>query len=178
MTTYWISDPCSLFNSNNINPFVSDDKNFKFNSLTRLIIVVTLFSSLLFNSHWGYKRCECRVLPETALQKLFQGCVLGWIDLSGHTLRIGSQPGSCFIHRLEQRVRAGARPWASSPDATSTSQEFHQHHPDVFHHDRIPSRVRVDTVWLHQLLVQSHVFHQEPNKWHTELARKLRVSVG
>ena len=50
MTTYWISDPCSLFNSNNINPFVSDDKNFKFNSLTRLIIVVTLFSSLLFSS--------------------------------------------------------------------------------------------------------------------------------
>ena len=51
MTTYWLSDFCSLFNSLNINPFSGDDKNFKFNSLTRLIIVVTIVSALLFNSH-------------------------------------------------------------------------------------------------------------------------------
>jgi hypothetical protein len=51
MTTYWISDVCSLFNSFNINPFTGDDKNYKFNSLTRLIIVVTLLSALLFNNN-------------------------------------------------------------------------------------------------------------------------------
>lgn len=47
MTTYWLSDFCSLFNSANINPFVGEDKNFKFNSLTRLIIIVTLVSASL-----------------------------------------------------------------------------------------------------------------------------------
>lgn len=51
MTTYWLSDFCSLFNSTNINPFVGEDKNFKFNSLTRLIIVVTLICAVLFNSN-------------------------------------------------------------------------------------------------------------------------------
>lgn len=50
MTTYWISDVCSLFNSMNLNPFTSGDKNEKFNSLTRLIIIITLVSSLLFGS--------------------------------------------------------------------------------------------------------------------------------
>jgi hypothetical protein len=43
-TTYWLSNICSLTNSANINPFVGNDKNFKFNSLTRLIIVVTIIS--------------------------------------------------------------------------------------------------------------------------------------
>lgn len=47
MTTYWLSDFCSLFNSYNINPFIGDNKNFKFNSLTRLIIFVTLLFALL-----------------------------------------------------------------------------------------------------------------------------------
>ena len=47
MTSYWLSDPCSLKNSMNINPFISNDKNFNFNSLTRLIILVTLLSSIL-----------------------------------------------------------------------------------------------------------------------------------
>tara|TARA_B100000287_G_scaffold332346_1_gene317324 strand:- start:419 stop:991 length:573 start_codon:yes stop_codon:yes gene_type:complete len=51
MTTYWLSDFCSLFNSSNINPFSGDDKNFKFNSLTRLIIVVIVVFAILFNSH-------------------------------------------------------------------------------------------------------------------------------
>tara|TARA_Y100000022_G_C13253367_1_gene378330 strand:- start:506 stop:1072 length:567 start_codon:yes stop_codon:yes gene_type:complete len=46
MTTYWLSDFCSLFNSLNINPFVGDNKNFKFNSLTRLIILTTVISAL------------------------------------------------------------------------------------------------------------------------------------
>ncbi len=44
MTSYWLSDICSLTNSANINPFASGDKNFKFNSLTRLIILITLCS--------------------------------------------------------------------------------------------------------------------------------------
>jgi len=49
MTTYWISDYCSLFNSINLNPFDGDDKNYKYNSLTRLIIVVTIAFALLFS---------------------------------------------------------------------------------------------------------------------------------
>lgn len=51
MTTYWLSDFCSLFNSTNINPFSGDDKNFKFNSLTRLILVVTILATMLPNSN-------------------------------------------------------------------------------------------------------------------------------
>ena len=51
MTTYWLSDFCSLFNSTNINPFLGEDKNFKFNSLTRLIILVTVVSALVFRAH-------------------------------------------------------------------------------------------------------------------------------
>lgn len=51
MTTYWLSDFCSLFNSSNINPFIGEDKNYKFNSLTRLIIVVTVVFAILFNSN-------------------------------------------------------------------------------------------------------------------------------
>ena len=48
MTTYWLSDFCSLFNSLNINPFVGTDKNFQFNSLTRLIIFMTFLCAILF----------------------------------------------------------------------------------------------------------------------------------
>ena len=47
MTTFWLSDFCSLLNSININPFVGEDKNFQFNSLTRLIILLTLLGALL-----------------------------------------------------------------------------------------------------------------------------------
>jgi len=42
MTSYWLSNICSLTNSVNINPFSDGDKNFRFNSLTRLIILVTI----------------------------------------------------------------------------------------------------------------------------------------
>ena len=48
MTTYWLSDFCALFNSLNVNPFLGDDKNFKFNSLTRLIILSSIIFSILF----------------------------------------------------------------------------------------------------------------------------------
>lgn len=42
MTSYWLSNFCSLFSSVNIIPFISDDKNYQYNSLTRLIILVTI----------------------------------------------------------------------------------------------------------------------------------------
>lgn len=51
MTTYWLSDFCSLFNSLNINPFTGKDKNHSYNSLTRLIIVVTLVGALYFKEN-------------------------------------------------------------------------------------------------------------------------------
>jgi len=47
MTTYWISDICALFTSLNINPFGSKDKNKNFNALTRLIIAVTVATSII-----------------------------------------------------------------------------------------------------------------------------------
>ena len=42
MTSYWLSNFCSLFSSVNVIPFISDDKNYQYNSLTRLIILVTI----------------------------------------------------------------------------------------------------------------------------------------
>lgn len=51
MTTYWFSDFSSLFKSININPFMGQDKNFKYNSLTRLIVLITVISSILFNDN-------------------------------------------------------------------------------------------------------------------------------
>lgn len=42
MTSYWLSNFCSLFSSVNVIPFTSDDKNYQYNSLTRLIILVTV----------------------------------------------------------------------------------------------------------------------------------------
>lgn len=42
MTSYWLSNFCSLFSSLNFIPFTSDDKNYQYNSLTRLIILVTV----------------------------------------------------------------------------------------------------------------------------------------
>ena len=47
MTSYWLSDFCSLTNSFNINPFSGEDKNFQYNSLTRLIILVTVVSAFI-----------------------------------------------------------------------------------------------------------------------------------
>lgn len=49
MTTFWLTDYCALFSSYNIMPFYGDDKNFKYNSLTRLIILVTIASYLYYN---------------------------------------------------------------------------------------------------------------------------------
>jgi len=42
MTSYWLSNFCSLFSSFNVIPFTTDDKNYQYNSLTRLIILVTV----------------------------------------------------------------------------------------------------------------------------------------
>lgn len=50
-STFWLSDICSLTNSMNINPFVSGDRNFKYNSLTRLIILVTIISLFIPNQN-------------------------------------------------------------------------------------------------------------------------------
>lgn len=49
MSTYWLSDFCSLFTSFDMNPFSNESKNERYNALTRLIIIVTLISSLIFN---------------------------------------------------------------------------------------------------------------------------------
>jgi hypothetical protein len=50
MTSYWISDICILFNSFEINPFSGKDKNFRYNALTRLIILTTVLSAIFFNN--------------------------------------------------------------------------------------------------------------------------------
>ena len=46
MSTYWLSDVCSLFSSFNLSPF-SGDKNERYNALTRLIIILTLIAFLV-----------------------------------------------------------------------------------------------------------------------------------
>tara|TARA_Y100001958_G_C21247959_1_gene580006 strand:+ start:1985 stop:2626 length:642 start_codon:yes stop_codon:yes gene_type:complete len=51
MSTYWLSDFCSLFMSFDINPFSKEPKNERYNALTRLIILVTLISALIFHKH-------------------------------------------------------------------------------------------------------------------------------
>lgn len=47
MTTYWLSNICSLFDSLNLNPFYSNDRNANYNALTRLIIFVTILALLM-----------------------------------------------------------------------------------------------------------------------------------
>tara|TARA_B110001450_G_scaffold98240_1_gene93190 strand:+ start:5250 stop:5756 length:507 start_codon:yes stop_codon:yes gene_type:complete len=42
MTSYWLSNFCALFSSFNIIPYTGNDKNYQYNSLTRLIILVTI----------------------------------------------------------------------------------------------------------------------------------------
>lgn len=42
MTSYWLSNFCALFASLNVIPFIGEDKNYQYNSLTRLIILVTI----------------------------------------------------------------------------------------------------------------------------------------
>jgi hypothetical protein len=39
---YWFSNPCALFSSFNIIPFLDSDPNESYNSLSRLIIVFTI----------------------------------------------------------------------------------------------------------------------------------------
>jgi hypothetical protein len=39
---YWFSNPCALFGSFNIIPFLDSDPNENYNSLSRLIIVFTV----------------------------------------------------------------------------------------------------------------------------------------
>jgi hypothetical protein len=46
MTSYWLSNYCALFSSFNIIPFTGDNKNYQYNSLTRLIILMTLLGYL------------------------------------------------------------------------------------------------------------------------------------
>lgn len=50
MTSYWISDICILFNSFEINPFSGTDRNFRYNALTRLIILTTVLSAIFFGN--------------------------------------------------------------------------------------------------------------------------------
>lgn len=50
MTSYWISDICVLFNSFEINPFRGTDRNFRYNALTRLIILATVLSGMFLNN--------------------------------------------------------------------------------------------------------------------------------
>jgi len=50
MTSYWISDICVLFNSFEINPFRGTDRNFKYNALTRLIILTTILGCVFFKN--------------------------------------------------------------------------------------------------------------------------------
>ena len=52
MTSYWFSDFCALFNSFSINPLAGSDKNFQYNSLTRLIIVLSLVGSLIYQDDY------------------------------------------------------------------------------------------------------------------------------
>ena len=47
MTTYWLINIGSIFDSFNINPFSSDMRNENYNSLTRLILLVTLLCILI-----------------------------------------------------------------------------------------------------------------------------------
>jgi hypothetical protein len=51
MTSYWLSNICVLFHSFEINPFSGPDKNFRYNALTRLIILVTAVSTIFFNNY-------------------------------------------------------------------------------------------------------------------------------
>lgn len=50
MTTYWISNMCSLINSVNIFPF-GNDINENFNALARLIIFSTIISLIIFDDY-------------------------------------------------------------------------------------------------------------------------------
>tara|TARA_Y100000389_G_scaffold204201_1_gene255531 strand:- start:19702 stop:20250 length:549 start_codon:yes stop_codon:yes gene_type:complete len=48
MTSYWFTDLCAIFNSLSINPLYGKDKNQQYNSLTRLIIISTIFAAIKY----------------------------------------------------------------------------------------------------------------------------------
>lgn len=69
MTSYWFSDSCALFNSISINPFYGTDKNYQYNSLTRLIIVVTIAAAI------KYPRDYVMILSTGLFSVLLSVCV-------------------------------------------------------------------------------------------------------
>ena len=76
MTSYWLSDICSLTNSINVNPLAQGDKNYRYNSLTRLIILVTAASAILF--------------PETRNEILLGGVISVFISIIIYMLTYNS----------------------------------------------------------------------------------------
>lgn len=69
MTTYWFTDLCALFNSISINPFYGTDKNYQYNSLTRLIIVVTIIAAI------KYPKDRLKIISSGAFSLLLSVCV-------------------------------------------------------------------------------------------------------
>ena len=52
MGSYWYSNPCILFSSFNIFPFSGESQNENYNSLTRLIIFITLITAILSGDYY------------------------------------------------------------------------------------------------------------------------------
>jgi len=69
MTSYWFTDLCALFNSISINPFYGTDKNYQYNSLTRLIIVVTIIASM------QYPKDRLKIISSGMFSILLSVCV-------------------------------------------------------------------------------------------------------
>ncbi len=49
---YWFSNPCALFSSFNIIPFLDSDPNESYNSLSRLIIVFTVVFAIFSGNYY------------------------------------------------------------------------------------------------------------------------------
>ncbi len=52
MVNYWYSDPCILFSSLNIFPFLGESQNDNYNSLTRLIILITIIATIFSGDYY------------------------------------------------------------------------------------------------------------------------------
>ncbi len=52
MGSYWYTDPCILFSSFNIFPFLGETQNANYNALARLIILVTLITSIFSGDNY------------------------------------------------------------------------------------------------------------------------------